>query len=345
MLTAEMVDNAAKKDMSVEVQSGGVNYVLPADAINVSGIADILSAGGNLDDIEVNITITELSADDITIGTGILILPPIEFTVTVAYNGETVEVENFSCYVDRVIEIPDGVDPQSITTAVVMGPNGEEDHIPTEVKLIDGKWCAIIHSRTNSTYALVYNQVTFRDAEGKWYEDTVNEMGSRMIINGVGDGQFAGERSITRAEFASILVRALGLHSDNTAADVFTDVSSSAWYYGAVGTAYEYGIIKGSGTKFAPTANITRQEAMVMISRAAAVAEYVGTSGTVSSFTDGGEVSSWATEAVEFSVGSGLIVGSNGLLRPADEISRAETATVVLRLLQKAGMVDIRTAV
>jgi hypothetical protein len=68
-------------------------------------------------------------------------------------------------------------------------------------------------------------------------------MASRKIINGVGDDLFAGERSITRAEFAAIIVRALGLPADGTAN--FSDVSESAWYTGAVGTAYEYGIVNG----------------------------------------------------------------------------------------------------
>ena len=344
VLTAKMVDDAAQKGMSIDVQYDGVDYTLPTGAMNLDGIAESLNAGSNLEDITIDVTITKLTAADVTITNGLLVLPPIAFTVTATYNGETVEVENFSAYVDRVIEIPDDVDPNSITTAVVIGADGSEEHIPTEVKLINGKWYAIVHSLTNSTYALVYNNVTFSDAAGMWYEDIVNEMGSRMIIDGIGNGLFAGDSSITRAEFAAILVSALGLQTDSTAAGAFEDVSSSQWYYGAVGKAYEYGIITGiSSTEFAPNANITRQEAMVMISRAAKIAGCDGTIGSISTFSDAGEVGTWATEAVKFNVGSKLIVGSNGQLRPTDEISRAETATVVLRLLQKAELVDTRT--
>ncbi|MPM90423.1 hypothetical protein SDC9_137544 [bioreactor metagenome] len=60
-------------------------------------------------------------------------------------------------------------------------------------------------------------------------------------------------------------------------------------------------------------------------------------------FYDRNEVSGWAEEAVHFNVANGLIVGSNGLLRPNDTITRAECATVVLRLLQNGGLIDIRT--
>jgi hypothetical protein len=140
------------------------------------------------------------------------------------------------------------------------------------------------------------------------------------------------------------LVRALGLSTDGTAN--FTDVSTTAWYYGAVGKAAEYGLITGrEGGSFDPNAKITRQEAMMMIQRAAAVADYSGArkSADLSVFDDVVQVGSWAKNAVNFNVSNGLIVGSNNQLRPNDTITRAECAAVVLRLLQNAGLIDIRT--
>jgi len=81
-----------------------------------------------------------------------------------------------------------------------------------------------------------------------------------------------------------------------------------------------------------------------MVQRAAKVAEFTGTSGSLSVFSDANEVGAWAKDAVSFSVGNGLIVGkSNGTLAPLSEITRAETAVVILRLLQKAELVDVRS--
>jgi hypothetical protein len=54
-------------------------------------------------------------------------------------------------------------------------------------------------------------------------------------------------------------------------------------------------------------------------------------------------VAAWARAAAAFSVGSGLIVGNGGLIRPEDNITRAESAAVILRLLQKSGLVDVRS--
>ena len=81
-----------------------------------------------------------------------------------------------------------------------------------------------------------------------------------------------------------------------------------------------------------------------MMQRAAKVAEYVGKTSELTAFSDAASVSDWAVSAAQYNVGSGLIVGDNGQLRPNDPITRAESATVVLRLLQKAGLVDVRSA-
>ncbi len=180
------------------------------------------------------------------------------------------------------------------------------------------------------------------EKDGKWYENIVSEIANRMIVNGKSETSFDGDTSITRAEFTAILVRALGLPADGECS--FTDVNVEDWYYSAVGTAVEYKLVNGyTDGSFKPNINITRQEAMVMIQRAAEVAEYIGKSGSLSAFTDSDEVSSWAQSAVEFNVGSGLIMGSNGELRPKHNISRAETAAVILRLLQKAELVAVKS--
>ena len=65
-------------------------------------------------------------------------------------------------------------------------------------------------------------------------KNDVNEMGSRLVVNGVGNGNFNPDSSITRAEFTASLVRALGLMRSGTGKDVFADVTKADWYYDAV---------------------------------------------------------------------------------------------------------------
>ena len=77
-----------------------------------------------------------------------------------------------------------------------------------------------------------------------------------------------------------------------------------------------------------------------MLQRAAAL---TGTSSDLDSFADADSVSYWAKDAVQWNVGSGLIQGTHGKLNPTANITRAESATIILRLLQKASLVDVRS--
>lgn len=144
-----------------------------------------------------------------------------------------------------------------------------------------------------------------------------------------------------------MVVRSLGLPATGTSG--FYDVSPDAWYSGVIETASRYGIVEGVGNNlFAPDKVITREEAMAMIYRASKLTPYVEVSedNNVSAmFIDYGTQSAWADEAVRFNLNNGLIVGSNETFRPKDAITRAEVSTVVLRLLQKAMLVDIRSKI
>jgi|GEM_PF-1703156 len=341
-LVVKNVEDMAAKKMILTVDLGGIQYNIPSTAVQTDEVMRALGAT-DPSKVPVNVTITQLTSDAVTIKNGTLQVPPVQFTVTATYGGKTVETSVFTQYVSRVIELSDGTDLSKITTAVVKEPDGTERHVPTFVFAKDGKQYAKINSLTNSTYALIYNQASFADAAGKWYENTVSEMASREILFGRGTGVFDGGASITRAEFAAVLVRALGLPASGTGK--FTDVASTDWYAGAVGTASSYGLVLGyEDGSFGPNKNITRQEAMAMMQRAAKVAEFSGKTSELTAFSDAASVSDWAVSAAQYNVGSGLIVGDNGQFRPNDPITRAESATVILRLLQKAGLVDVRSA-
>jgi uncharacterized repeat protein (TIGR02543 family) len=339
-LVVKNVEDMAKKGMTLSVQTGDVTYQMPTTAVDTETLMTTLGAT-DASKVPVNVTITNLEAGSVTTDKGTVVLNPVEFTVTATYGGKTVEVELFSRYVQRVIELPVGYDASKITTAI---RTDDGEHVPTQVYQKDGKYYVKINSLTNSTYALIYNQQNFADASGKWYEAAADEMASRCVIFGRTDGSFDGEANVTRAEFAAIIVRALGLPSDGT--ENFTDVADTAWCAGAIGAAYEYGIVNGrTSTIFDPNACITRQEAMAMIQRAAEVAEFTGTTGSLAAFSDADSVGAWAKDAVAFNVGSGLIVGADGKLNVNAPITRAQTAVIVLRLLQKAELVDVRTTI
>lgn len=340
-LMVSNLTDMAERGITLSIRSGGVSYDIPAGAIDTGALMASLGAA-DAEKTPLRITIKQLDSDQVTLTSGTLICPPVEFTVTAAHNDQRIEVTGFQRYVQRVFELGSDTDQVNITTAVVL-ENGRERHVPTEVFQQEGKWYARVHSLTNSVYALIHNEAAFTDVRGAWYEAIVTELASRQIIDGRGAGCFDGEACITRAEFAAILLRALGL-PENGDANPFGDVAETAWYFGAVSKAYAYGLVNGKdAARFDPDASVTRQEAMAMIHRAAAITAFAGTSGSLDAFSDADSVSVWALADAQWALGSGLIQGKdNAMLCGQEPITRGETAAIILRLLQRSGLVDVR---
>jgi hypothetical protein len=176
---------------------------------------------------------------------------------------------------------------------------------------------------------------SFSDISGIDGESAILALASRKIIDGMGDGTFAPSATMTRAQFAAIVVRALGLPSSEKSA--FSDVTENRWYFSFVNTASEYGIINGRGNGiFDPNGTITRQEAAVMVSRAAALCglEGDGSTAALSRFSDSAKVASWARVEVAFCAESGIFF-TGGSIEPQRAILRSEIAQMLYNLLDR----------
>ncbi|WP_165972400.1 cadherin-like beta sandwich domain-containing protein [Paenibacillus piri] len=352
-LNGRIVKNMAQKNAVVEIKTENAAYTLPAQQININTLSDQFGKTVALQDIKVQIEIAKPPSDMLKIvenlaaGNGFAIVaPPLSFTVKAIYEGKTIEVSTFNVYVERTIAIPDGVDPNKIMTGVVVDPDGTVRHVPTRIVVIDGKYYAKIHSLTNSTYSVVWHPIEFRDVENHWAKNAVNDMGARMVIDGTGDGMFNPDRDITRAEFAAIVVRALGLKPEN-GATTFSDVKATDWYNGVINTAHAYHLISGfEDATFRPNDKITREQAMVIIAKAMTITNLKAklhvqsTEETLRSYRDAAEASPWAQSSIVDSVQSGIVSGRSGTeLVPKDYMTRAEVAAIVQRLLQKSELI------
>ncbi|WP_425464368.1 S-layer homology domain-containing protein [Paenibacillus anaericanus] len=198
---------------------------------------------------------------------------------------------------------------------------------------------------TNSIYGLIYNKKTFTDISGHWAQESINDLASRLVINGANEQRFVPNSEITRAEFMAIMIRALGLSSANKTFD-FKDIEEKAWYHQAVQIGYSYGLVDGlSDGSFKPNEKITRQEAMVILSRAMKLAELnkeidnAEQQELINHFTDSEQLASWALQAAALTIETGIIGGYQGELRPMHNITRAETAVIIQRFLQKAKLI------
>lgn len=191
---------------------------MPASQINIDNISAEIGSHVELKDIVVEVKISQASEATIEIIEDIanknnyqIVVKPIEFEITCTLGDKIVKVSKFNDYVERMIAIPEDVDATKITTGIVLNSDGTYSHVPTVITLIDGKYYAKINSLTNSTYSVIYSPKDFKDIEDHWAEDSILDMGSRLIVNGSGDNYFEPDRDITRAEFATIVVKALGL--------------------------------------------------------------------------------------------------------------------------------------
>ncbi|OBZ09021.1 hypothetical protein A8L34_23020 [Bacillus sp. FJAT-27264] len=353
-LTGQMIKDMEQKQAVLELKTEQATYTLPAQQININAISSQFGPAVSLQDIKVQIEVDKSTPETMKIvensaakGQFTLVAPPLEFKVVATYGDKTIEISKFNAYVERTIAIPDGVDPNKITTGIVVDPDGTVRHVPTKLVVIDGKYFAKVNSLTNSTYSIVWHPIEFKDVANHWSKNAVNNMGSRMVIDGVGNGLFNPGQDITRAEFAAIVVRGLGLKLENSGT-AFTDVQDSAWYSKAVQTAVSYNLINGfeDGT-FRPTDKITREQAMNIIAKAMKITGLKDKLGAhaaatgAGSFTDAGQASEWAKSAIADSLQAGIVSGrSSTELAPKASITRAEVAAIIERLLQKSDLIQ-----
>lgn len=180
------------------------------------------------------------------------------------------------------------------------------------------------------------NQPDFRDLmEYGWAEEAISALAGRGILTGDGDGLFRPQDSISREEFAAVLVKAFGIEAEKTETK-FSDVPENSWCASYIETAAEAGIVRGiGGGRFGMGEPITRQDMAVMLFRAAQNA--IPADGeTKLTFADAEEIAPYAREAVSQLAGTGVFGGKeNGRFAPLDFTTRAEAAVVIFRILEK----------
>ncbi len=172
---------------------------------------------------------------------------------------------------------------------------------------------------------------SFKDISGHWAEPYIESAVAKGIIKGYPDGRFLPDAKVTRAEFVSMLNRALGNTSVSSAG--FKDVPGSAWYYNDVSKAVVAGYVSGfSDNTFRPNQNIARQEAAVMLAR---IVPTYGFSTDLKRFPDYRDVADWAYASLSKVSGKGYISGyTDGNVHPKDSLTRGQAAKIITDIVQ-----------
>lgn len=191
---------------------------------------------------------------------------------------------------------------------------------------------------------VVFSGKTFNDVQNHENQKAIEELTARGIINGKTDEAYCPGDTMTRAELATILVRALGLPEKVN--NIFDDVSENDWYYVYVNTAYSYGIINGvSERAFLPGGEITREETATMLLRAAILCgmnadfDDVSVRNILAEFSDYVQSSDWAKTALAFCFNEKIFDQSVIEINPKTAVTRAEVAQALYNMLMGARLV------
>ncbi|HEX6969967.1 MAG TPA: S-layer homology domain-containing protein, partial [Micromonosporaceae bacterium] len=235
-------------------------------------------------------------------------------------------------------------------------------------RVIDGELIVEMHGF--STYVLAEVNVEFKDLDDHWAQADIELMAAKHVVRGLPDGRFDPEGPVTRAEFAALLVRAMGLPAgaaDGTAGGAaegldgglgdglqdepgFADVHPDDWFHAEVLAAAAAGIVSGydDGT-FRPHAPVTREQVAVMVARALRSLGRAGASLSgaaarqiLAGFTDADAVSGWAEADLALAVREGIVLGQADAggargtrIAPQAGATRAQAAVMIARFWRK----------
>lgn len=192
--------------------------------------------------------------------------------------------------------------------------------------------------------SLVSPGKTFGDISGHEGQTAIESLAARNIISGKTELLFEPDATMTRAEFATIIVRGLGLPEKQGGA--FEDVKPGDWFEGYVNTAYCYGIVSGvSDTEFDPEGTITREEAAAMVARAAKLCGMDPELGAfearniLAGFSDYVTISDWAVSSLAFCYDKGIFPDDKMEIKPREAVTRAEIAQMLFGMLSLSKLI------
>lgn len=349
----------------VTIQSEQASYTIPVSQLGIEHMAPHLGDLTDMTDLTDLTMVIDIALPTIEQRQFVerlaseaayeIVASPHYFSIKAVVNHQEFEISTFTAYVERTIAIPDDVNASRVSTVVVIEHDGTVRHVPTKLDVREGKQVAVFNSLTNSLYAVVENPIVFTDIGQHWAKEAIMDLGTRMIVNGDHHRMYHPDHAITRAEFAAIIVRALGLKPMNDSPIkpmngsplVFTDINEKDWFRDVVHTAYAYDLINGfTDGAFRPHDRITREQAMAIISKAMALTDLKGTltsfdaNELLSQFDDGEAVSAWAIEHIATGLHAGIMTGkTQTTLAPQQHMTRAEVAVIIQRLLSRSELI------
>ena len=191
----------------------------------------------------------------------------------------------------------------------------------------------------NNSYTVTIDMgLTFSDIdEDDWFYDDVVAAANEGYVEGMGDGKYEPKGSLTRAQFATMIARAMNYDSNPDVEASFPDVKDDHYAKAAINFCYENDIIRGyeDGT-FRPEKTSSRQEVAAILARAFNLEEI-----SSKAYPDDSQIAGWASDDVYKCLAAELMMGDadTGNFRPVSDLTRAEAATILMNA-NRAGFID-----
>ncbi|OME91227.1 hypothetical protein BK124_28230 [Paenibacillus amylolyticus] len=354
-LTLETLKQLVDQGSKLNISNPLAIYPVPGGKMDVNGVSRKLGNAA-LNDIDVHVDIARSSdalidsAETRAASQGYeLLVTPVDLDLTFTKDGQTVRSGQLNGYAPKYIALPEGIDPNRITTGVIINPDGSIFHVPTVVTKISSRYYALINDlRSSGSYSVIWNPQDFEDARSHWGKIDVNNIAARLDLQGNGDNTFSPNRQVTRSEFAEIVVLGLGLMRQDAPQNLFPDVNDSAWFRSAVALANEFGIVRGyDNGNFNGNQEITREQGFAMVARAYRLIEPEAAispdqmNSELERYSDAADVSNWAKEDVAQLIAAGIIQGNGPeVLSPKTTMTRAEVTALIARMLKVTNLID-----
>lgn len=205
------------------------------------------------------------------------------------------------------------------TVAVIVNADGTETVVRTSLAVGSGVTLAV---PDGATVKIVDNSRNFADTAAHWAKDAITFAAAHELFNGTGTDSFTPDGTMTRGMLVTVLARYDGVDTS----------AGTVWYEKGAEWAAANGVSSGADLD----APVSREQLATMLYRyAASSGMSTAAAGALTGFTDAGSVSGYASDAMAWAVGAGLISGNpDGTLAPRDSATRGEVAAILMRFCE-----------
>lgn len=336
MVSDAVKNNSDNVTVKVNVPSGStadsVTANVPASA--VASLAKDTNASLTVDSPVADVTIPNSALADLGGTSGNVTVTAAKngtdsVTITVQKGGQTVGALSGGMKVNVPVSAA-AAQAGSGLVAVLVDANGSQTVLPKST--LSGGEMKVLLDSGSATLKFVDNSKSFVDSDTHWAAGAVDFVSSRNLFQGTSPTEFSPEMPMNRAMLVTVLHR---LEREPSASVYsFSDVPTDSYYAEATAWAVGMGITNGEDGVFNGGGNISREQLAAMLYRYAQKTDAgKGTMGSYAGMGGADMVSSWASDAMRWAVGSGIITGDNGNLNPGAPASRAEVATMLERFV------------